>query len=102
MRRPVSLPFAQELEDQRVRGGEDLRALHAQGGQFVDVEEAAIVDLVGGDAPERQAIRLLVEQLIEQIEAVRLVGVAVEQRDDRRRRDRGPRRCCRSGRRAGA
>ena len=66
----VDLALAQEAEDQLVRRVEDLRPFHAQGGQLVDVEEAAIVDLVGGDAPERQAIGLGVEQLVEQVEAV--------------------------------
>ena len=72
MRRPSTLPSAQQPQDQLVRGGEDLRLLHAQGGQFVDVEEAAVVDLVGGDPPVRQAIGLLVEQVVEQVEAVRV------------------------------
>src|SRR5581483_8690837 len=70
------------LENQRMRRGEDLRTLHAQGGQFIDVEETAIVDFVGGDAPRRESIRLIVEQAVKQIEAKWIARCAVEPIDD--------------------
>ena len=78
---PVDLALGQQPQDQAVCGLEDLLALHAQGGQVVDVEEAAVVDLVGRDPPVGQAIALMLEQVVQQVEAVRVAGLAVEQRD---------------------
>ena len=46
-----------------MRGVEDLGVLHADRGQLVDVEESAIVDLVGGRPPVGEAIGLCLEQL---------------------------------------
>ena len=50
----VQHALAQQLEDQPMRVLEQLRQLHAQAGQLVDVEEAAVVDVVGGDAEMRR------------------------------------------------
>ena len=49
-------------EDQRMRILERLRMLHAQRGQFVDIEEAPPVDRIVGDAPRRKPIMLTREQ----------------------------------------
>ena len=46
------------------------RLLHAQAGEVVDVEEAAVVDLVGGDAPEGEPVGLLLVQRV-QLDACR-------------------------------
>ena len=54
----VDQPFGVEPEDQRVHVLEAGRMLHAQPGQLVDVEEAPPVDLVIGDAPERETVML--------------------------------------------
>ena len=80
MRRPVTMPSAQQLEDAAVRRLEHLRLLHADGRQLVDVEEAAVVDLVGRHPPEGQPVGLGVEQRLEPVEAARVARPAVERR----------------------
>src|SRR5262249_55586541 len=47
-----NVAFFYQAEDQCVNRGEDFGLLDANGGQFVDVEEAAVVDLVRRHAPE--------------------------------------------------
>ena len=64
MRRPVQHAVAQQLEDEAVRVIEQLRQFHAQAGELVDVEEAAIIDVVGGNAEMRRAPVLILDQRI--------------------------------------
>jgi hypothetical protein len=59
----VELALVQELEQQLVRGLEDLLRLHAHRGEGVDVEEAPVVQLLVGDPPMREAVPLLGHQL---------------------------------------
>lgn len=61
-----------QLADAGVDKLEDLRIFDTDGGQFVDVVEAAVVDFVGGDAPVRDAVGLIVEQAVERVEARRI------------------------------
>ena len=61
----VQHALAQQLEDQPVRVVEQLRQLHAQAGELVDVEEAAVVDVVGGDAEMRCAPVLVLDQRVQ-------------------------------------
>src|SRR5690348_7870321 len=58
--------------------GEDLRVLHAQANQVVNVEEAAIVDLFAGDAPVSEPIHLKLKQKVEQVEAAWITRCAVD------------------------
>ena len=67
-----------ELEHEPVDLFEHRRVFHPQRRELVHVEEAAVVDLFGRDAPVRQPVRLFVEQPIERVEAARLSGDAVE------------------------
>ena len=62
---------AQETEDDFVDSVEDGALLDAHGGKVVHVEEAAVVYLVGGDAPEAQAVGLFADELFEQVETLR-------------------------------
>ncbi len=66
-----------------VRRGEDLRDFLAHGGQLVDGEEAAVVDLLARRAERGEAVRLRVKQPVERVEAVGLrlwiAGIAVEE-----------------------
>ena len=48
---------------------EDLRIFGAQRGELVDVEEAAVVDVVRRDAPVGEAERLAFEQRVQRVEA---------------------------------
>ena len=57
---------------------EDLGQLHADGRQLVDVEEAAVVDFLGGDPPEGQPVGLPLDQAVQQVETARVAGRAVE------------------------
>ena len=57
---------------------EDFRQLHAQSGELVDVEEAPVIDLLIADLPVSDAVRLLRQNPVEQIEAARILPVAVD------------------------
>src|SRR5260370_1138234 len=57
--------FTDQPEDEVVRGFKDLGLLGADRGEVVDVEEAAIIDFVGGDTPEGQTKSLVIEKLLE-------------------------------------
>ncbi len=59
---------------------EHLVAIHLQAGQLIDIEKATIVDVIRGNLPVGQPPGLCFEQPMEQIEAFRPVGGAVEQR----------------------
>ena len=61
-----------------MRGIKDLRQFHPDRGEIVDVEEAAVIDLLRRDAPEGKAISLIIHQLIERIEAARVARRAVD------------------------
>ena len=61
-----------------MRGLEDPRVLDANRGQFVDVEEAAVVDLVHRDPPEGRPVGLLGDQAVDLVEAVGIADPAVE------------------------
>ena len=65
-------PFAEQRLEQLVDRREHVAVLDAQAGQRVDVEEPAVVDLVRRGPPVRQPVRLLLEQLVQLIEARRL------------------------------
>ncbi len=65
----IDLALPHEFEHQLVRGVEDGLVLDTEGGKIVDVEEASIVDLVCGDSPVREPIRLLLEELVQRVEA---------------------------------
>ena len=75
------LAGAQQLERLVVDGIQHVGQLDADGGQVVDVEEAAVVDLLGGDAPEAQAVGLIGEQRLQAVEAARVPLVAVDRRE---------------------
>ena len=77
---PVQLPLGQQPEDQAMGGFEDVLTLHAEGGQVVDVEEPPVVDLVGGHTPVGQAVALVLQQVVQEVEAPRVARLAVEQR----------------------
>lgn len=71
----------EQLEDQAVRRLEDLRLLHAQRRQLVDVEEVPVVDLVAGNAPVGEPVGLRADDGIERIDAGAIVRAAVQQRE---------------------
>ncbi|MDT4870195.1 hypothetical protein FQZ97_1052620 [compost metagenome] len=54
-------PFDQ-LEDLGMGGLEDLLALHPQAAQFIDIEEAPPVDVIGGGAPAGDTVGLAFQQ----------------------------------------
>ena len=60
---------------------EDLLVLHAERGQVGDVEEAAIVDLFRRDAPIRKSVELMFKKVVEQVEAVRISRLAVDENE---------------------
>ena len=68
----------EQLEQQRVRLLEHLIRLHAEGRELVDIEEAPVVDLLGGDVPGGEAIVLCSQQLIEPVKGRGLTDRAVD------------------------
>ena len=73
--------LAQEAKDQPVHRREDVGVLDADGGQVVDVEEPAIVNLLGGHAPVAETVGLLGQEGRQAIETPRLALAAVHRRD---------------------
>ena len=72
MRSPVIDALAQELECLLVHRLEHVGFLDADGRQIVDVEEAAVIDLLGRDAPVAEAVGLIGEERLEAVEAARV------------------------------
>ena len=58
----VDLAILHPLDDAPVRCAEDGRILHAERDELVDVEKAAVIDLVRGAAPEDEGVDLRIEQ----------------------------------------
>ena len=58
----VELTVLHPLDDAPVRRAEDGGILHAQRDELVDVEEAAVVDLVRGPSPEDERVDLRAEE----------------------------------------
>ena len=86
---PLHLPALDHAEDQPVRRLEQLRQFDAQPGEIVDVEKAAVIDLFGGDAPEREPVGLRLEQPVQPAKALGTPGSPGERphrRVERRRR----------------
>ena len=75
----VDLAFPQEAQNAPVGGRKHLRLFHAQRGQVIDIEEPPVVDLFRRHAPVTQAIRLRLEQGVQQVNTVRVVRGPVEQ-----------------------
>ena len=78
---PGDPPGTDETKDEPVRVGEDIRVLHADGRELIDVEEASVVDLLPGHPPKRDPVRLLSQQLVEEVERSRILGRPVEAAD---------------------
>ncbi len=57
-----------QLDNELVGGGEDVRGLHPYADQGLDAEESAVVELVAGDAPVGQPVVLSPQQLIEAVD----------------------------------
>ena len=74
----VDLAVGHQAKDQGVRRLEDVLALHGQRGQVVDVEESAVVDLVGAHPPVRKSVALMLEQVIHELETRGVAGFAAE------------------------
>ena len=58
----VDHPHAQQIQDELVGAGENLRVLHADRGEGADVEEAPIVGLLVADLPVGQPVVLAVDE----------------------------------------
>ena len=59
---------------------EDLRQLHPNRRQIIDIKKSPVINFLGGDAPECESIRLCVQQLIERVETARIAGLAINGR----------------------
>ena len=71
----------QQLQQPGMRGREDLALLLTYGSQLIDGEEAAVVDLFPRRTKGGEAVALGIQQLIERIEAVGLLGSAIDPGD---------------------
>ena len=61
----VHPPLRHQFEQPGVRPGKHAGVLHSQGGQVIDVEEAAVIDLLRGHPPVAQAVVLLTDQAVQ-------------------------------------
>jgi hypothetical protein len=74
-------PGPDETKDEPMSLGEDVRVLHADGRELIDVEEASVVDLLPGHPPKCDPVSLLGQQLVEEVEGSRILGRPVEAAD---------------------
>src|SRR5437660_10560227 len=74
----LDLALADQAHQQPVGFLEDRGLFHAHRGELGDVEKAAVIDLLRRNPPERQAIRLRVEQRVESVETRRIVRPAID------------------------
>ena len=65
---PVDLAFAKELQNEFVSLVENCSVFLAQSREIINVKKTAIVDVIGGDPPESQAIGLGFDEFVEFIE----------------------------------
>src|SRR5690606_24872539 len=79
---PGHLALLDEPKDQAMGLVEDFGTLDTHPGEAVDVEEATVVDLLGGDAPEGQTVGLVIEHPLQVVEVVWLAapGIVLDQR----------------------
>src|SRR5215467_176967 len=76
MRSPVTMPSRSQVATSRcVASNTSARSM------LIDVEEPAVVDLLTGDAPIGDAVGLIAEQHVEQVEAARVSRGAIDQID---------------------
>ncbi|MNF98329.1 hypothetical protein D3C84_811850 [compost metagenome] len=76
----VDQPLSHQLENFRVGRLEYRWTLDPQSTQFVDIEKAPPVDVIGGGAPTGEAIALAFEQVVQSLEAfagLRVVGFQI-------------------------
>ena len=71
--------LADEAKDEPVRLREDAWVLGADGRQLVDVEEAPVVDLFPRHPPVGESVHLVVDEAVQEIEAPRVAGGAIEE-----------------------
>ena len=74
---PRHFPARQQPANHPVRRRENLRVLHAQPGQIVDVEKSPVIDLLARYAPERESVGCVLQQTVQAIETPRIAFHAV-------------------------
>ena len=55
------LSFLQEPQRQLMNRGKDRRVLGSEGGEFVDIKEAPVIDLLCRYPPVRESLRLVIQ-----------------------------------------
>ncbi len=75
---PIHMTFGDQFKDQPMHVIEYGRHLDPDSGKIVDLKEPPIVDLLGGDAPVRQTIRLRLEQPMQPFETGRRADLAIQ------------------------
>ena len=78
---PIQLALGQKPEHQTVGRLENVLAFHAEGGEVVDVKEPPVVDLIGSDPPVGQPVALVLQEVVQEVEASGFSRLAVEDRD---------------------
>ena len=73
----VEFPLSDKVQDQLVRLVEDLFVLGAKRSEIVDIEEATVIDVIGGNAPLGEAIRLGLDEFMQSVETTGIIGSAV-------------------------
>ena len=57
---------------------ENAWVLHPDGTQFVNIEKTPVVDLLGSNLPVGESINLLLEQIIQEVKASRVLWIAIK------------------------
>jgi hypothetical protein len=76
--KPGDVSRAYQFKNEGVDGRENFGILHANGSQLIDVEKPAVVDFVGGHAPEAEAIGFALEQPFQAIETAGIAALAIQ------------------------
>ena len=75
---PVQRSVGQHREDEFMRVIEKLGELHAQAGEIIDIEEAPVIDLIGGDKEMGGAPVLILDESVEFSPGVQLSRLSVQ------------------------
>ena len=78
---PGNPAFVHEFEDEAMRRREYFGLFHVDAHQVCNIEEAAVIDLFAGHLPKRQYVRLLRQQVVQQVETARVFRLAIEEPD---------------------
>src|SRR5579864_792396 len=79
----IKFSLGDKVQDELVGLVKDVFVLGTESGEIVDIEEAAVVDVIRGRAPLGEAVGLGLDQFMQRVEAAGIVGCSVNGFDAR-------------------